>query len=250
MPETQINSHQKRFQAIQLPDGATVTLPVGSHDYYVPMTASRIIDFAGAGYDGQKILLAIKNISGGAITPTLTVGATDKGRFMGNANAFAPIASGETRYFIFWYHATDQRWDCLGDPGDFVIGNANSKLSADVTMTNANQWYDAVSVSLSKGTWLVMGLASINRAATTLCQHGARISDGTTHYVSTQASHPSQNPHAVSLTLSTIIVLTATTTIKLQGVSSVATSGIIKAATANNGSGNNATQITAIKLSN
>lgn len=236
-------------KTVALTDGANIAIdPNKSHDFYVPVAASRNFLAPGEGYDGQKIVVNWKNTSASPITMTVAQGANGAFEFLGGANAFSATAAGVTDSFVARYHDGDQRWKILGFTGDFIFDNKNSKLGADVTMTNANTFYDAVSVSLEPGFWLVMAHASINRAATTLCQHTARISDGTNHYASTQASHPSQNPHAVGLAMSTIITITSTTTIKLQCASSVATSGIIKAATANNASGNNATQISALKV--
>jgi len=126
---------------------------------------------------------------------------------------------------------------------------ASSNLSADVQLPLANVYVDGPSVTLGAGTWLVVCTLTLVRAATTLAMYTARITDGVTHYASTQATHPSQNPHAVSMTMSAVITLAVPTIIKGQAATSAGSMTTnIKAATSINGSGNNASHIRAIKL--
>jgi hypothetical protein len=134
-----------------------------------------------------------------------------------------------------------------GGSGGGSLTYANDALDASVNITPANNFVDGPSVSLAAGTWLVIGHVTVNKAATTLSQYTARITTGTTHYASTQASHPSQNPHAVSMTMATVIILAAPTAIKIQ-VAATATGSTLQSQTASNASGLNATQITAVQL--
>jgi hypothetical protein len=118
-----------------------------------------------------------------------------------------------------------------------------------VQIPNNNTFVDGPSLSLVAGTWLVVAHVTLNRNATTLANYVARLTNGTTHYASGQGTQPSQNPHAVSIPLTARIVLGATTTVKIQAATSAgSTTTLIKAATGVNGSGNNATQLTAVKL--
>jgi hypothetical protein len=115
-------------------------------------------------------------------------------------------------------------------------------------MTNANTWYDALSFSLAAGKYLITGTLTMGRAATTATSYCGRLSDGASaHYVSSQFSQASLNPHVVTITLAAIIVLGSTTTVKLQGIANVAAS-IIYAATTINGTGNNASSLKTLKL--
>lgn len=129
-----------------------------------------------------------------------------------------------------------------------MIVSASANLAANVTMTNANQFYDGPTLALAAGTWMVFSVLTAGRAATGATAYTARISDGTTHYASTQFYQASVNPHVVSLSLiSPPIVLAVPTTIKAQCAANVAAS-IIYAAGTVNGAGNNASHLRALKI--
>jgi hypothetical protein len=129
------------------------------------------------------------------------------------------------------------------------ITNTESALSANVQLAVSNTWYDGPGVSLAAGTWLVIGHITHQRTTTTASQVFARITDGTTHYASTQYYHASVSNISGNLSMSSIVTLASTTTILLQAATSAgATSSLMRAATSANSSGNNATKITAIKL--
>jgi hypothetical protein len=116
-------------------------------------------------------------------------------------------------------------------------------------MAVSGTWYDGPSVSLPAGTWLVQAHITFLRTATTITNYFGRISDGSTHYASSQAYQASVANHSDSMSLTAIVTIGATTTIKVQGTSSAGAAAVLmKAATTAYGSGNNATQITAIKL--
>lgn len=124
----------------------------------------------------------------------------------------------------------------------------NGTLTAgDVTMTNANTFYTGTSIILTPGTWLVIGFITLGRAATTLQRYTARISTGSVHYASSQMTQPSQNPHYVNICMSAIITVAENTTINIQAAAT-STNCLIKRACADNASGNNATQLNAIKI--
>ncbi len=134
-------------------------------------------------------------------------------------------------------------------PAAVAITNSTAALSSDVALSVSNQWYDGPSISLAAGTWLVMAHATHNKAATTAATRFLRITNKTTHYASTSEYHPSVNPNSANLFVAATIVLASTTTIYIQAATSVGSSAeLLKAATVTNGSGNNATQINAIKL--
>lgn len=129
------------------------------------------------------------------------------------------------------------------------ITNAEAALAGDVQLPVSGTWYDGPGVSLAAGTWLVTGTITFWRTATTATIWFGRITDGTNHHASSQAYTASVAGTGVCVSLSAILTLTGTTTIKLQGTTSAgATACLMKAATTANGSGNNATQITAIRL--
>lgn len=134
-------------------------------------------------------------------------------------------------------------------PAARAITNSTAALSSDVALSVSNQWYDGPSISLSAGTWLVLAHATYNRATTTAATRFLRISDKTNHYASTSEYHPSVNPNSANMFVAATVVVASTTTIVLQAATSAGSpSELLKAATATNGSGNNATQLNAIKL--
>jgi hypothetical protein len=153
----------------------------------------------------------------------------------GNSEYYGTNGSGTKGYFPL--------------PSAGAITNASASLGADVQMATTNQWYDGPSVSLEAGTWLVSSHTTVQRNATTAETIFNRVTDGTNHYASSQAYHPSASGASVNIALTSIIILDSTTTIKIQSATSAgATTVLMKAAISANGSGNNATKITAIKL--
>lgn len=127
--------------------------------------------------------------------------------------------------------------------------NSKASLAADVQLTVTSTWYNGPSVSLWAGTWLVIGHISFWRTTTTATIWFGRITDGTTHHASSQAYTPSVAGTGANVAMTAIVTLTGTTTIRLQGTTSAgATTALMRAATTANVSGNNATQITAIRL--
>jgi|GEM_PF-3498456 len=127
------------------------------------------------------------------------------------------------------------------------LTNASAFLGADVAMASANTWYDGPTVSLAAGTWLVMASATLGRTTTTAGHYNIRISTGTTHYASVQQFHASVANNWAALSCNAIVTFGSTTTIKLQAAATI-TADVMKAATANNSSGNNATGLVAVRI--
>lgn len=128
----------------------------------------------------------------------------------------------------------------------------SAALGVDVQMPTANTWYDGPSIVLPAGKWMVSAFLTHVRATTTAAFVYGRITNGaaSTHYASSQGYHPSLTNSGVPLSMAAIIDLAAETTIKLQAATSVGSaSSLIKAAMTANGSGNNATQIVAVRVS-
>lgn len=130
-----------------------------------------------------------------------------------------------------------------------IRGRLSASLSADVQMVTSNTWYDGPGVTLTSGTWLVNATLTQWRTATTAETIYARISTGSTHYASTQGYHGSVANSGCMLFLTTLITVASSTAIKLQGATSAgAAASLMKAALTANGSGNNATMITAVRV--
>lgn len=135
----------------------------------------------------------------------------------------------------------------LGDLG-VSLASASNALSADVVMANAGTWYDGPSISLPAGTWMIDSCVTVQKGAiSSTGDLSARITNGTTHYASSEATWNNRSASMASISLSTRITLASTTTIKVQAVSSFAASAI-KAATIYQASGNNASNINAVRV--
>lgn len=124
------------------------------------------------------------------------------------------------------------------------LTTAQAQLSGNVSMANANQFYDGPSVSLAAGTWLVSATVSLSNGATSNVLT-ARLWDGTTTTAEVCAS-PGDNLLS-SLALSAVIVLGGSATVKVS-VASNATGSVIRAAASQNSAGNLASTIAAVKV--
>lgn len=87
---------------------------------------------------------------------------------------------------------------------------------SNVSIAVANQFYSAIGISLTAGTWLLVAQINCNGPAAT---YSARISDvvGTTVYGSAESS--TRATSAVSIGLNGIVTVTATTTVYLMATS-------------------------------
>jgi hypothetical protein len=199
---------------------------------------------------GTGIATALAVNTGSAGAPVLFNGAGGTPTSMTLTNATGlPIAgisaSGTPDSTTFL--RGDGTWNA---PGAGSITNSEGSLGSDVQLASNNTWYDGPTVSLAAGTWLVVCHLTQVRTSNTAETIYARISDGTNHHASTQFYHAATTSWSGTLAMTAIITLGGTTTIKGQMASSAgATSTLMKAALVANGAGNNASQITAIKLS-
>jgi hypothetical protein len=121
---------------------------------------------------------------------------------------------------------------------------AESQLGGDVTITNANQYYDGPSLSLGIGTWLVIVALTVSCSGAGEIGY-ARIVSGGSNVAS--GEQVAGGAGALTITLVKRLVLVGTTTVKGQAASSSAARAI-KAQQTANASGNTASTITAIRL--
>lgn len=124
--------------------------------------------------------------------------------------------------------------------------SAIAKATGDVSIAVANTWYTGAGISLAAGTYLINAQITLSRSTTTALTYSARISDGSTHYASAGAYMPSVANAIMTIPLTTILTLTGATTINVQATATQ--TATIKKALVSNGAGDNATQITAIRL--
>lgn len=125
---------------------------------------------------------------------------------------------------------------------DYLTGD----LGADVTISVANTWYDGPTITLGRGIYLVVGKLLTLRATTTASFHYARLTDKTNHYRSSQGYTASVANQSFTHPICAIINSSGSKQIWIQGTMSQ--TGLIKAAMSANASGNNASQLKAIKI--
>jgi hypothetical protein len=127
------------------------------------------------------------------------------------------------------------------------INRVSNFAATDVALANANTYYNCATVSLTAGTWLLMGTSTLGRTTTTAGNYNLRISDGLNHHASTQHYHASVANNFASLSCNAIVTVATTTTIHLQAAGTL-TNDVAKATTPNNASGANATGLIGIRI--
>lgn len=127
-----------------------------------------------------------------------------------------------------------------------VADSVSNQLSADVAMTLANTAYDGPSVTLTPGTWLLIGTVTVLGPAGA-SKLTAKLWDGTT--VESSSEQALDAATAGSITLVGIVTLTPTSvlTYKITCLNTVA-AGTIKAAAPDNAAGNTASTLVAMRI--
>jgi len=201
--------------------GKYLVTGLGNYSSYVPgvgMNGGTVTSVNGTDANGFAW-----SISDPTVDPYLTLKTTPHGMLFSNGTGMSVAVSGTN------YQAP--------------ITYVENVLSADVTMTNANTYYDGPSISLTAGTWLITSNVT---GYTTNANVTAKLWDGSTVLASGELPCVTYaNP--VTISLSRGVVVASPTTYKVS-VSSPASGGKIKAATVHNGAGNNASIITAYKI--
>lgn len=123
-------------------------------------------------------------------------------------------------------------------------------MGADLTQTNANQYYDAVSHSCAAGTWLFQAKAHWLTSGSVSHVYTARIWDGTTTYDEGEAIITTNNDGWVipSGPLFAVVVLGSTTTIKLSTADLRAGQVALRNIDTNSASSHTATKLVGIKI--
>jgi len=127
------------------------------------------------------------------------------------------------------------------------ISSVSNFAATNITLALANTYYNCATVSLTAGTWLLMGTSTLGRTTTTAGHYNLRISDGLNHHASTQHYHASVANNFASLSCNAIVTVATTTTIHLQAASTL-TNDVARATTPNNASGANATGLIGIRI--
>lgn len=139
--------------------------------------------------------------------------------------------------------------DTTGVRSDHVhalsLTTGSNLLTGDVTMTNADQYYDGPTVTLAAGTWLLMGGVTILNGAGGAGSATARLGDGTNHYASGEGRMLTSLPCVI--TLAAIVAPGSSTAYKISAAGTQAGCKI-KAAAPDNGAGNTAAYLYAVRI--
>src|SRR5579859_1335289 len=120
-----------------------------------------------------------------------------------------------------------------------------NSLAADVTMTNANQFYDGPSVVVGPGNWLLVGqVVTTDTGGTSTAS--AKLWDGTTNFASSGSGILASS--YVTLPVSAFVTTTAASTTFKISVANTSAGRAIKAALPNNAAGNTASTLTAVSV--
>ncbi len=131
--------------------------------------------------------------------------------------------------------------------GGGSVTAATAQLGADVTIAVANTYYDGPSLVLAAGTYIILSTVTLDGQSVSTF-FDVKLWDGTTVGSSAEslAYGGNANRQTISVALHCYVVLGAGATWKVS-VAGNAT-GYIRAAMPNNGAGNNASTITALKI--
>lgn len=159
------------------------------------------------------------------------------------------LAGGTSTYVLTSNGATSAPSWQAGAAGSGATATMN-QLGADVTMTNANQFYDGPSLALAIGTYILLASLCIEGIGGTIAQATAKLWDGATVIASgelmTYGGGAWDNNQIALIGLVVIASGTPTWKISVAGLS--AGGGKIKAAASDNGAGNNGSTLIAIKI--
>lgn len=131
-------------------------------------------------------------------------------------------------------------------PKAFSATNYTSALGADAQVATNNTFVDGPTITIAtSGDWLITAHATFERAGSSVALFTARINDGTSNYASGECVTAATNSYC-NVSVSTIVTVSSSTTFKWQFTcDSGSTNCKMKAATPTNGSGNNASRISA-----
>lgn len=127
-----------------------------------------------------------------------------------------------------------------------ALDTVSAALGGDVNVTSITVFADGPSVSLAAGTWLLTGTVTC-LDATQGVAWVAKLWDGST-VVSSGETYQQNTTIAATISLSGIVSPGTTTSYKISVVNHNTTAGKIKAATPNNGAGNNASTLFAVRI--
>lgn len=236
-----------------------IKLTVGGTEQFggsaVALTPGQSYRFYVAASRADKLLRwKFQGAAAGSVGPTsplsITTAFTPANLDVGNAGGAAQLSSAIRSLAIVDRAWTAGEGEGYTDPGGAaVLSNAEVVLTADVQLLVSNTFYDGPSITLDAGTWLIEGKAQYLKTTTTASQVTARLHDGTDTLDDAQEYHASVANSALSFRLVRIKTFAAPVTVKLQMATTVGVAtALMKATAPNNGSANNATRISAVRI--
>lgn len=134
--------------------------------------------------------------------------------------------------------------------GQATLSNVSSSLSAPVTL-NAATYTDGPSVSITAGTWLVVGEVELQTTSTaSIVNFSCKLWDGTTVVAASYVVRPALASAAVTqleVPLSGVMTEAGSATAKISCISTT-NNQLIEAAPANNSPGNFSSKISALQI--
>jgi hypothetical protein len=125
------------------------------------------------------------------------------------------------------------------------LTTASAAASGNTTINATNTYFDGVTLSLTAGTWFIVGQITVDIASIT--DFWAKLWDGSTAYASGGGSTRAATSDNLTITLAAIVTLVGSATMRMAAAANNQPATIL-AALSTNGAGNNATSIRAIKV--
>ena len=132
------------------------------------------------------------------------------------------------------------------------FGTLSNSLSGNVTMVSANTFYNGGSLTLGVGTWLLVGVATVQSVNASAMRVTVKLWNGTTVASSSEQTCPSMGTSIkglVSISLVGVVTIpSGTETWRMSATATIA-NYILLGATQDNGAGNNANTLMAFQIS-
>ncbi len=221
------------------------------HNAFNSYSGNQAVNISGLQADDTTYAKAALLRSGGTMTGPIKGGVQATFGNTSTANICATgmvMASGMGKFTNIstsgYYYGNGSK--LTGVTAAASLAYVSSHLTSNIAMTTANTYYNGPAVSLGAGTWLVVG--------SVLCYNGSggyiytgKLWDGTNVYSSTEAQDAGSSVEYLRLNLSAIITVASSATIYIAAASKGGSS-YMYAACPDNGAGNTASYINAIKI--
>ncbi len=165
----------------------------------------------------------------------------------------APVAPGAGQAAVFVDSTTGMLRCTSGTNPDECLptsSTASSAVGANVTMTNANQYYDGPSITVAAGTWMIVSTVTVTTASTASAVGvTCKLWNGSSTFASPEGTSGAVGVaavRAVSLAPQAIVVSTGAT-YKVSCAQTIG-GGSLRASPPDNSPGNFASTISAVRL--